>query len=107
MNKYYHPDTDFIRKLGGALPTVQTHGTEEDITKSLTPLKPHSWRLEGNQLIGQTEMGELRQTIPTDYICRGTNDQGLPILEKISLSTDSQTPSGFLDLTKTPNSSFL
>lgn len=83
MNRYYHPDTDFIRKLGATPPTAQTHGTEDDIAQRLKPLKPNSWRLEGNKLISQTEMGVLVQTIPTDYICRGTDDKGLPILEKI------------------------
>lgn len=84
--KYYHPDTDFIRKLGAAPPIATPHVTEEEILKNMKQLKPNSWRLEGNKLIGDTEMGRLVQFIPTDYICKGTDDKGLPILEKIDIT---------------------
>lgn len=82
-NKYYHPDTDFLRKLGAAPPIFNVHGTDDDIRSKLKPLKATSWRSEGNKLIGTTEMGEIVQFIPTDYICKGIDEEGLPILEKI------------------------
>lgn len=82
-DKYYHPDTDFYRKLDVALPTADSHGTEEDIRKNLTPLKPYSWHLEGNQLIGLTDTGKFAQTIDPNYICKGIDSSGMPILEKI------------------------
>ena len=85
MSKYYHPDTDFLRKLNVAPPTVITHTTEEDIAKNMKQLKPNQWRLEGNKLIGETEMGTLVQFIPTDYILTGTDDKGLPILKRVVL----------------------
>ena len=85
MPKYYHPQTDQMRKLDVALPTADAHGTDEEIRKNLKPLKPSEWRLEGNELIGMTDMGELRQTIPPDYICYGVDDSGLPILKKVVL----------------------
>lgn len=64
-------------------PATYPHGTEEDIRNNLRQLKPDSWRMEGNKLIGMTDMGDLVQYLPTDYICKGTDDNGLPILEKI------------------------
>lgn len=83
--KYFHPDSDFFRKRNLAVPTVDLHGTEEDIREKLKPLKPNSWTLEGNKLVGKTEMGPLIQYIPTDYICKGADENGLPILEKVIL----------------------
>lgn len=84
-DSYYHPDTDQMRKWDVPLPTAEVHGTEEDIRANLKPIKAHSWRQEGNRLIAQTDMGELSQTIPIDYICHGTDAKGLPILRKIVL----------------------
>lgn len=85
MAKYYHPDTDFIRKIGGTPPVAIPHMTEEEIQKNMKELKPNSWKLEGNKLIGETEFGPLVQFIPTDYILTGTDDKGLPVLKKIVL----------------------
>lgn len=85
-NKYYHPDSDYFREvLGVTPPSATAHITDEEITKNMRQLLPNSWHLEGNQLIGQTEMGRLVQSIPTNYICEGTDDKGLPILTKIKL----------------------
>lgn len=69
--------------LGITPPTSQAHGTEEDIRQNLVPLKTRNWRMRGNQLIADTDFGELAQTIPTDYICKGTDKNGMPILVKI------------------------
>lgn len=83
MSNYFHPDTDFIRKLGAALPTVATHTTEEDIKKNMKQLLPNSWRLEGNTLTGETDMGPLVQTIDPAYILIGVDDNGLPMFRKV------------------------
>ena len=85
MANYYHPDTDVFRKLGVPLPTATTHGTEDEIKEQMSKYKPTSWELQGNQLIGHTEMGKVVQTIPTDYICHGIDKKGLPILKKVSV----------------------
>jgi len=70
-------------KLGIEPPKVSSHGTEDDIQRSLKRLIPNSWHLEGNQLVGKTEVGELRQSISTEYILTGTDEKGMPILRKI------------------------
>lgn len=66
-----------------APPTSEGHGTEEDIARLRTPMKPHTWRLEGNKLIGISEEGTFAQFIPTGYILAGTDSQGMPKLRKI------------------------
>ena len=69
-------------KWGVTPPTADPHGTPDDIKQNLNRLMPHKWHLEGNKLIGQTDMGTLVQYIPTDYICTGM-DNGLPKLVKV------------------------
>jgi hypothetical protein len=81
--KYYHPQSDFYNKLKLPVPEAISHGTEEDVSKRLVKLEAKSWRLEGNKLIAETEMGPVVNLIPTDYIMRGIDSNGLPILDKI------------------------
>ena len=75
----------FYRKHGKAPPKHFEHGTEQEIRENMVRLRPGSWRLEGNQLIGQTELGTLVQTVPTDVILVGTDDDGLPMFKKVVL----------------------
>lgn len=72
-------------KLGIEPPIISTHGTEEDIQRNLKRLMPIKWRQEGNQLIGQTEVGELRQSIPANQLLIGTDDKGMPIFREIKI----------------------
>ena len=72
-------------KWGKTPPTTEPHGTPEEIAKNMTPLQPKNWRVEGNKLIAQTEMGELVQFIPTDMIMTGLDDECRPILKKVIL----------------------
>ena len=76
----------FYRKHGKEPPKSFSHGTEDDIKAGMQLLKRNSWRLEGNQLIGEFEDGKIAQTSPTDYILTGTGDDGLPIFRKVVLS---------------------
>lgn len=71
-------------KHGKRPPEHIPHGTPDVIQDNIRHLRPHSWRLEGNQLIGKTDMGPLVQTISTDYICMGSDENGLPIFKRIS-----------------------
>lgn len=85
MSRYYHPDHDFWAKRKLPVPSVEMHGTEEDISAHMTKLKPTMWKLEGNKLIGETEMGQLVNFIPSNYILLGTGEDGLPILKEIGI----------------------
>lgn len=82
-SKYYHPDTDFFRKFNIAPPEATAHGTEDDISEKLKSSKPTNWVLEGNKLTCDTEHGEVVNFLPPEYIMRGIDSNGLPLLEKI------------------------
>ena len=75
----------FYKKHGKAPPKHFEHGTEQEIRENMVRLRPGSWRLEGNQLIGQTELGTLVQTVPSDVILVGTDDDGLPMFKRVIL----------------------
>lgn len=76
----------WYQKRGVTPPSSVSHGiTVEDISKTLEPVNPRNWRLEGNKLIADTDMGELVNYINTDYILTGTDKNGRPILTKIEL----------------------
>lgn len=74
-------------RMGKNRPTHEEHGVvdtwENPLSEQLPRLKTRNWRLEGNTLIADTDQGPLVQTIPTNYICKGTDDKGMPILVKI------------------------
>ncbi len=82
---YFHPQADFWRKYELPEPEAIPHGTPDDISNEMKKLMPSSWHLQGNKLIGKTEMGTLVQTIPTDYILTGTDSSGLPVFTKVVL----------------------
>ena len=81
--KYYHPEADFLRKYNIPSPETISHGTELDVQDKLKAPDILSWRLEGNRLIAETEMGPIVNLIPSDRIMTGLDDKGLPILAKI------------------------
>lgn len=68
-------------------PTLETHRIEDSkenpLSKQLLPPNCRNWHMEGNELCCDTDFGPLRQRISTDYICKGTDEKGLPILEKV------------------------
>lgn len=82
--KYYHPDSDFWRKYKMDAPEAISHGTESDIKDKMVKLQPNVWRLEGNRLIGETEMGELVNYIPTNVILVG-QENGLPVFKEVDI----------------------
>lgn len=67
-------------------PSHNAHGTDAEIRGNLRSLQPRNWRQQGNQLIADTDMGPLVQTIPTNYLLDGTDDNGLPRFRKVILS---------------------
>jgi hypothetical protein len=83
--KYYHPQHDWYTKNNLTPPTTIPHGTQEDLDQQVMKLKPTSWRLEGNKLIGETEVGPLVNFIPPNYILTGTDENGMPKLKKIDM----------------------
>lgn len=77
-------ENKFYDKLGIEPPTSINHGvTDQNMREKLLPANPRDWRLEGNMLYCMTDHGPLAQTIPTNYIMRGLDENNLPILVKV------------------------
>jgi len=78
-------EAEEFSKWGKTPPKVAPHGTDTEIRERLATVMPSTWRLEGNQLIGESELGRFVQTIPTDYILTGSDEKGLPVFKKVVL----------------------
>lgn len=86
MQQYSEEMLKWYDRYGKSRPSHTSHNVStDDLEKHMKRLVPNEWRLEGNMLIGKTEMGPLAQTIPPDYILTGTDEAGLPIFQKIVL----------------------
>lgn len=75
-----------FREWNVPLPTRDPHGTDSTdnpIGSNLKKLQLRNWRLKGNKLMADSDMGEYAYLIPPDRILTGTDEQGLPILKKI------------------------
>lgn len=60
------------------------HGLSiDDIVEKLKPLELKNWRQEGNRLIADSDVGEVVNPLPANYILTGTDDKGLPIFKKL------------------------
>ena len=84
MKQYYPSDHDYWRKRKVKPPEFTTHGTELDIQENLKSPEVKNWRLEGNKLIAETEVGNFVNIIPPDFIMTGV-ENNRPILKKIEL----------------------
>jgi hypothetical protein len=73
-------------RWGAARPSHAEHGFPEDIRERLEKAVVEKWWLQGNQLFAETQHGTVSQTIPTNYICVGMDDKGLPMLQKIGMN---------------------
>ena len=71
-------------KHGKTRPDHQAHLRDDQISDSIQKLTPHTWRQEGNKLIGEVADGtRFVQTIPTDRLLSGVDDDGLPTFRKV------------------------
>lgn len=70
---------------GVEVPTSDHHGTEEDIRAQLRPMMPRNWRMEGNMLIGDTDLGVFQQRMPTNVILTGTDAEGKPVFKTLEV----------------------
>lgn len=76
--------TDWYIRHGLAPSAHTTHGvTPDDIRSKLVPLRARSWRLEGNRLIAQTDMGDVINFIDPKYIMTGVDNEGLPTFKRL------------------------
>lgn len=82
-NLYSDAYLAWFDKHGVERPENIPHLKEDDIDKSMKRLLPNTWKLEGNKLIGMTDVGPLVQYIDTSYILTGTDSEGLPVFQKV------------------------
>lgn len=75
----------WFEKMGKTPPTHEPHGDPEAVVKGMKKQLPTEWKLKGNMLTGKTSMGQIGHTIPPNYILKGTDEKGMPILEKIKM----------------------
>lgn len=85
MADYKPYDHDWYVKQQLKPPEAIVHGTDEDIREKLKPAKTWGWKLQGNELSCQTDLGPLVQTIDPNYILVGEDEKGLPILQRVVL----------------------
>lgn len=69
--------------LGIEPPKHAEHGSDEDIRKLMVKAVPIRWFQRGNELVAETELGELVNFIPTDMQLTGVDKDNLPVLRKI------------------------
>jgi hypothetical protein len=80
---YRNNPNAFYERHGKTPPSQDFHGSIDDLKKNLKPVEVSNWRMEGNQLIGETSFGRVVNNLPTGYIMTGVDDHGKPIFEKI------------------------
>ncbi len=64
-------------------PSHTPHGNLDDLADKMRPVKIRSWRLEGNRLVAETDMGRLVNYIDPNVIMTGVDDNNLPIFRRI------------------------
>jgi hypothetical protein len=72
------------KKWGVEAPSHEEHGQFNETL--LVPFKAIKWWTEGGILYGEGNHGLVANRIPTDVICKGTDENGLPILEKLAIT---------------------
>lgn len=65
--------------LGVEAPTVDIH-QEPQLIKAKGP-----WKQQGNHIYREGDEVRYASRIPPNYILKGTDEEGLPILQKIEL----------------------
>lgn len=74
----------WFERHGLTPPTHIPHGVNpDDLAARLRPLKARSWRLEGNRLIAETDMGKVVNYIDPGVIMTGVDENNLPVFKRI------------------------
>lgn len=75
---------EFYERHGKTPPERIPHDVNlEDLADKLQKVKINSWRMEGNMLIADTDIGEVANPIPTNYLLIGTDKNNLPKFKKL------------------------
>lgn len=71
--------------LGVEPPKHFEHGSDANIRANMQRATPIRWFQRGNELVAETELGELVNFIPTDMQLTGVDENNMPILKKIAI----------------------
>lgn len=86
MPNYKPPHSDWVERHGATPIESIPHGTEDDITEKMKGTVHGDWVQMGNVLIcRKCPNHHQTEPIPTEYLLKGTDNKGLPILEKLKL----------------------
>lgn len=69
--------------LGVVPPQSFPHGSDDDIRENMQVAKAKRWFQRGNELVAETDLGEVVNFIPTDMMLTGVDENNLPILKKL------------------------
>jgi hypothetical protein len=72
-------------ELGLTPPESIAHMTEEELREKLTPIHNHRWSQQGTTLSCSCELGTHTTQIPTSHILTGTDNKGMPQLQRITV----------------------
>lgn len=84
---YEEKELKWFDRQGVKRPEHASHGaTPDNLSEKIRKLDVRNWRLEGNILKGDTDMGPFAQTIPTTHILEGVDEQGLPKFRRVDIT---------------------
>lgn len=76
-------DAEFYKENNLTPPKHIDHGLAvDDIARRVQSINPRNWRQQGNQLIADSDVGELVNTIPPNYLLVGV-ENNLPKFKKL------------------------
>jgi len=64
-------------------PSHTPHGSADDIADKMRPAKIRSWRMEGNRLIAETDIGRLVNYVDPNVVMTGVDENNRPIFKRI------------------------
>jgi hypothetical protein len=74
----------WFERQGLTPPSSTPHGVNlDDLSDKLRPLKPRSWKLEGNRLVAKTDLGDVVNYIDPGVIMTGVDENNLPQFKRI------------------------
>lgn len=83
-NQVLRPDGTLNYEALGVEPPERTpHGTDEDIRSHMQLAKPIRWFQRGNELVADTDLGEVVNLLPTNYMLSGVDKDDRPILTRV------------------------
>lgn len=85
-NQYLNADGSLnYQALGVEPPKHFDHGSDADIRANMQRATPIRWFQRGNELVAETELGEVVNFLPTDMQLTGVDKDNLPILTKLDI----------------------